>query len=145
VSARGKPDGGTLTRGDWPLRPVFYERVELDCAPSAPRRARVLARELLGARLPVDRRNDLQVLVTELVTNSVRHAGLGPEDKVVAHLAAATGLVRVEVCDGGPGFDPVEREPGPHGGFGLLLLRNLPDRWGIATDDGTCVWFELDC
>jgi len=29
------------------------------------------------------------------------------------------------------------------GGFGLMLLRTLSDRWGIATDDGTCVSFEL--
>ena len=144
MSAHGRPDGGTLTRGDWPLRPVAYERIELECALSAPRRARSIAREVLGARLADHRRNDLLVLVTELVTNAVRHAGLGPEDTVVLHLAAAAGVVRVEVCDGGPGFDPAGREPGPGGGFGLVLLRRLADRWGVDLRGGACAWFELD-
>jgi signal transduction histidine kinase len=84
------------------------------------------------------------VLVTELVTNAVRHAEGGPDDKVVLHLAAAAGLVRVEVCDGGAGFDPAEREPDPTGGFGLVMLRRLADRWGVDATGGTCVWFELD-
>jgi signal transduction histidine kinase len=60
------------------------------------------------------------------------------------HLAAAERIVRVEVCDDGPGFEPVERPPGVNGGFGMVLLRSLADRWGVAIDDGTCVWFELD-
>jgi anti-sigma regulatory factor (Ser/Thr protein kinase) len=136
---------GLLSVGDRPLEPVTYERIELAGGLTAPRRARSLARELLGDRLDDRHRNDLLVLVTELVTNAVRHAGVGPEDVVVLHLAAAEDVVRVEVCDGGPGFEPVPREPGPHGGFGLVLLRTLPERWGIATDDGTCVWFEMDC
>jgi anti-sigma regulatory factor (Ser/Thr protein kinase) len=84
------------------------------------------------------------VVVTELVTNAVRHAGLGPGDTIVLHLAAATGVVRGEVCDGGPGFDPAGRSPGPEGGFGLVLLRRLADRWGVQTRGETCVWFEID-
>ena len=120
------------------------ERIELACGLDAPRRARVVARELLSHHLDGRRQHDLLVLVTELVTNAVRHAGLGPEDVIVLQLASAGGVVRAEVCDPGPGFEPVEREPGPHGGFGLVLLRTLSDRWGVATGGGTCVWFELD-
>jgi signal transduction histidine kinase len=81
------------------------------------------------------------VLVTELVTNSLRHAAPSP---IVVHLAAAERIIRVEVLDGGPGFAPADRPPGPDGGFGMLLLRSLADRWGVVTDDGTCVWFELE-
>jgi anti-sigma regulatory factor (Ser/Thr protein kinase) len=121
------------------------ERVELPPGLDSPRRARMLARELLAGRLAdVRRRNDLLILVTELVTNAVRHAGLGPDDAIELHLEAGAGVVRAEVRDPGPGFVPVLREPGPGGGFGLVLLRTLSDRWGISADGPTCVWFEID-
>lgn len=123
---------------------AVQERVELEPGLAAPRRARVLARELLAEQLDERRRNDLLVLVTELVTNAVRHATIGPGDVIVLNLAAADGVVRAEVTDPGPGFEPVEREPGPNGGFGLVLLRTLSDRWGVACDGPTCVWFEID-
>jgi anti-sigma regulatory factor (Ser/Thr protein kinase) len=133
-----------LERGTWAPAAEVQERFELTSGLDAPRRARVLARELLGDRLDGRRSNDLLVLVTELVTNAVRHARLGPDDLIVLHLAGADGVVRAEVCDPGPGFVPVVREPGPDGGFGLVLLRTLADRWGVATGGRTCVWFELD-
>jgi anti-sigma regulatory factor (Ser/Thr protein kinase) len=135
---------GYLSAGSWPVQAVAYERVELAGGLSAPRRARTIARDVLGPLLDDRRRNDLLVVVTELVTNAVRHAGAGPDETVVVHLAGAEEVIRVEVCDDGPGFVPAERTPGPDGGFGLLLLRTLPDRWGIAAGGGTCVWFEMD-
>ena len=53
--------------------------------------------------------------------------------------------VRIEVSDHGDGFTPAPRvgaldEPG---GFGLYLVGQLADRWGVETDDGTTVWFVL--
>jgi anti-sigma regulatory factor (Ser/Thr protein kinase) len=133
-----------LRQGTWAPVSVVRERCELAAGLDAPRRARVLAREILGGHLDGRARNDLLVLVTELVTNAVRHAGLAPGDPIVLHLAAADGVVRAEVCEPGPGFEPVEREPGPDGGFGLVLLRTLSSRWGISGGEGTCVWFEID-
>ena len=136
---------GYLAHGTWPRELVAYERIELQGGLSAPRRARTIARDVLGPLADDRRRNDLLVLVTELVTNAVRHAGVGPADTLVMHLAAAAAVIRVEVCDRGPGFEPVVREPGPDGGFGLPLLGALSDRWGVSVDDGTCcVWFEID-
>jgi anti-sigma regulatory factor (Ser/Thr protein kinase) len=135
---------GFLAHGTWPAEFVAHERVELQGGLSAPRRARTIARAVLGGLLDDRRRNDLLILVTELVTNAVRHAGVGPGERLVVHLAGALDVIRVEVCDDGPGFEPVVREPGPEGGFGLPLLRALSDRWGVSLDDGTCVWFELD-
>jgi anti-sigma regulatory factor (Ser/Thr protein kinase) len=144
VSAPGARGSGFLSRGDWVARPVLYERVEIVGGLTAPTRARAVARRVLAGLLPDPAREDLLVLVTELVTNAVRHAGVDESRNVVLHLAAAPRIARVEVCDGGPGFDPVERSPGPGGGFGLMLLRTLPDRWGLETDDGVCAWFEFD-
>ena len=120
---------------------VLHDRLELASELDSPARARDVVRTRLAPVLPARRRNDLLVLVTELVTNAVRHAA---PSTIVVHLAAAERIVRVEVCDDGPGFVPEQRPPGPDGGFGMVLLRSLADRWGVDTDDGTCVWFELD-
>ena len=145
MSAPSPPaEEGFLVRGTWLSEPVAYRRVEVPGGLTAPRQARTLARELLGPLLGDRRRHDLLVVVTEVVTNAVRHAGAGPGETVVLFLAAAERVVRVEVCDGGPGFEPVVRKPGADGGFGLVLLNTLADRWGVSVDRGTCVWFELD-
>jgi anti-sigma regulatory factor (Ser/Thr protein kinase) len=83
-------------------------------------------------------------MVSELATNAVLH---GPRRSgVVMYLAASPGCLRVEVCDGGSGFDfpGGERPEGALGGFGLRIVDEMASRWGVAGDDGTCVWFELE-
>ena len=48
--------------------------------------------------------------------------------------------------DEGPGFDPVARrriDP-VQDGFGLDLVDQLTDRWGVEVEQGACVWFEID-
>jgi anti-sigma regulatory factor (Ser/Thr protein kinase) len=85
----------------------------------------------------------LRLLVTELVSNSVRHAR---SETVVLKVVVGRGAVLTEVTDEGPGFDP--RDPAPSGtnesGWGLFLVERLAHRWGVAhEDDATRVWFEL--
>lgn len=87
---------------------------------------------------------DLRLLVTELVTNGVRHGSeRGP---VNVSVAVEDAKVRVEVSDSGRGFSPPEA-PMPHldgtGGWGLQLVDRLAARWGVNVETGTCVWFEL--
>ena len=87
---------------------------------------------------------NLRLLVTELITNAVRHAGARSVDLLVVVTGPA---VRVEVIDPGPGFAPPVRNPGggPDGGWGLFLVERMSDRWGVGTEEpGTRVWFELD-
>ncbi len=84
----------------------------------------------------------LRLLVSEVVTNAVRHGGNG--HPVELH-ASWNAEVRVEVSDHGDGFTPTPRkgaldEPG---GFGLFLVGRLADRWGVENDDGTTVWFVV--
>lgn len=79
------------------------------------------------------------LLASELVTNAVRHAG-GEDVAVDAHLRP--GFARVEIADGGPGFDPEVRHDAE--GFGLRLVDKLASRWGVEQEDGTRVWFEVD-
>lgn len=87
--------------------------------------------------------DDLQLLVTELVTNSVKFAGEGP---IAVKLVASDQVIRVEVHDDGPGFEPPQGKPSltDTDGRGLFLVESIADRWGIDANGSTCVWFELD-
>ena len=96
--------------------------------------------------LPASVRAEVLLLVTELVTNAVRHAGVGPEQPVRVGLRRLPRRVRVEVTDPGSGFARVHpRCNGDEsGGWGLLLVDRIADRWGAwPTASGTCVWFEV--
>lgn len=91
-------------------------------------------------------REDVLLLLTELVTNAVRHSGTGPGKPVAVVVHQWPGGVRVEVADSGPGFTWAGR-PSPAeetGGWGLLLVDRLADRWGVAPSaSGARVWFEI--
>jgi anti-sigma regulatory factor (Ser/Thr protein kinase) len=93
---------------------------------------------------------NLRLLVTELVGNSVRHAGLSSADLITLAIRLSDGLVRVEVADHGPGFQhPSFNGPRPAAvaGHGLHLVDALADRWGTQPTlrrDGWLVWFEID-
>jgi len=105
-------------------------------------RAPALARRAVGALgLDGDVLDDARLLVSELVTNSVRY-GAG-DDVCVRFAVDAAGALRCEVLDAGSGFRPMrpagERDAG---GWGLQLVERLSDRWGVA-DGSTHVWFEL--
>jgi anti-sigma regulatory factor (Ser/Thr protein kinase) len=85
----------------------------------------------------------LRLLVTELVTNSLRHAGA---DTISLKVLVRSGAVWTEVTDAGPGFDPaatgMPREDNT--GWGLFLVERLAERWGVHRNGtGTRVWFEL--
>jgi serine/threonine-protein kinase RsbW len=107
------------------------------------------ARRALLARngaLPRPVRDDVRLLLTELVTNAVRHADAGPARLVRVELRQRRGAVRVAVCDEGPGFAPeaTRSRPDETGGWGLVLVDRIADRWAVTrTATGTCVWFEI--
>jgi len=90
-----------------------------------------------------------RLLVTELVGNSVRHAGLDAADIITLDLELRPDAVRVEVRDPGPGFSaPSFADDPPMGtsGRGLYLVDALADRWGVnrSRDNQARVWFEID-
>jgi anti-sigma regulatory factor (Ser/Thr protein kinase) len=91
--------------------------------------------------------HDVRLLVSELVTNALRHGGLGPDDTIDLVLDIDAGEVHVEVRDPGPGFVPEaipdDARPPEGRGWGLVFLRTIANRWGVDRDDGTRVWFEL--
>lgn len=114
---------------------------EVEKSPRAP----ALARRAVGALdLAPGLADDVRLLVSELVTNSVKYGGDGP---IRLDALAGRAGVRIEVADGGaprrPRLAPVGAER--PGGWGLRLVEQLADRWGIEAAEArpTYVWFEL--
>jgi anti-sigma regulatory factor (Ser/Thr protein kinase) len=112
--------------------------------------AAAIAREFIAGALAVGflhhRIEDLLLLTSEVVTNSVRHAGLAPGDTIGLAVDVSERRVRVEVADDGPSFDPSdlpESSPEGTGGWGLWLVEQLSDRWGVIRNEPNHVWFEV--
>ena len=108
-------------------------------------RAPTVARQALDELAPdLDQQTleDARLLVTELVTNSVRH-GQGEEVRVILDRREPDRL-RCEVVDDGHGFLPIARaaDPSQPGGWGLHLVEQLSRDWGVR-EGSTHVWFEL--
>jgi anti-sigma regulatory factor (Ser/Thr protein kinase) len=139
-----EPAAGFLMRGSWRADVVLAYKVELQGGVDAPAMARGHVRLQLTGRVGDEDLDDVLVLASELVTNAVRHGDAGEDETIVVHLAIATDLLRVEVCDHGPGFvaPAVLRPRSQGGGNGLILVARLSSSWGVSGDDGTCVWFE---
>lgn len=112
-------------------------------AAEAPGAARRLVDEIGGLLAPEVAVN-VRLLVSELVANAVRHV---PAAGVIGMEVALMGrALHVEVVDPGTGFDPRPRTAdSPAGsGWGLHLVSELSDRWGVDADGRTRVWFEID-
>jgi anti-sigma regulatory factor (Ser/Thr protein kinase) len=101
----------------------------------------------LEGDLPPEKLEHVRLVVSELVTNSVRHAGLSPDEHILLAVVISDGSVRGRVCDSGPGFEKPS-EPRPRtdlsGGWGLPIVESISDRWGVERNGCACVWFEID-
>jgi anti-sigma regulatory factor (Ser/Thr protein kinase) len=103
------------------------------------------ALEALRGRVSAPALDDARLLLSELVTNSVRHAGLEAEQRIGVAAGVVDGMLRVEVRDDGPGFVETSRarEASSDAGWGLYLVSRLADRWGVQRESATLVWFEI--
>jgi serine/threonine-protein kinase RsbW len=120
---------------------------QLPLSPSgqAPGLARQAARDALAAWRLEGLTETAVLLVSELVTNAIRHASTGGS-AIVLRLETAGGWLRIEVHDAEPG------QPAPRplagleeSGFGLVLVDAMADKWGVRqTVNGKAVWAELD-
>jgi anti-sigma regulatory factor (Ser/Thr protein kinase) len=106
-------------------------------------RAPALARRAIE-RLPLaeDLAPDVKLLVSELITNSVKYGGEGQVELLLR--SDGPRHLYVEVIDQGVGFIPVPRDrPATEvGGWGLHLVQELSDAWGVR-EGSTHVWFEV--
>jgi anti-sigma regulatory factor (Ser/Thr protein kinase) len=120
--------------------------LELDSDTRAPARARSEISERLS-ELGVEGVNSqmLVLLVSEVVSNAVRHSSAAPDAKILLVATANEQAVRVAVTDSGEGFIPRSRDPDRlEDGYGLYLLEKAASSWGVESSGGTTVWFELD-
>lgn len=119
--------------------------VELPRALESAAEARHAVDQLVG-RLAEEQLGDVRLLVSELVTNSLRHGELGADDHIRLGVSVTDAVVRVEVADPGKGFAFEGRadDPDTVEGWGLYLVATLADRWGVDHDEASRVWFELD-
>jgi anti-sigma regulatory factor (Ser/Thr protein kinase) len=118
--------------------------LDLDADERAPALARHAAARAIST-LPEPVRDVALVLISELVTNAVRHGCTGPDDRVLLSVTQRGGRLRVEVEDPGPGVPeraPID-DPQRESGWGLVMVERLASSWGTSTGPSR-VWFELD-
>jgi anti-sigma regulatory factor (Ser/Thr protein kinase) len=136
VAARYEPDE---------LRGAVEVRLALDA--NAPGAARTIVADCVGARVPAAVRDDAQLLVSELVTNSLQHSGAPAGDGIFVRVELSSSALRVEVEDAGRGgvIAPRAADVETSGGFGMSLVQALSERWGVerAPVGGTRVWAQL--
>jgi anti-sigma regulatory factor (Ser/Thr protein kinase) len=106
------------------------------------------ALEELRAEVDDDLLERSRLVVTEVVTNSVRHARWKPSQVIDMQILVLPNMVRIEVTDPGPGFDRGATRPDPDNaaatGWGLWLVDRLTTRWGVDRSQSTRVWLEFD-
>jgi anti-sigma regulatory factor (Ser/Thr protein kinase) len=88
--------------------------------------------------------HEVELLVTELATNGVKHAAAERSNRITLDARIEDDCLRVAVTDRGSGFTPGPRSPerSEPGGWGLMLVEGIADRWGVEREP-TKVWFEL--
>lgn len=107
--------------------------------------AREMAAALGNGLMEPEQLDNLTLVVTELVSNAVRHAE--SSEPVRLAITPKDGYLCVQVTDSGRGLVP---EPGAIGGegppgYGLFLVEQLTRRWGMTREGGrTRVWVEID-
>jgi anti-sigma regulatory factor (Ser/Thr protein kinase) len=136
---------GTVTdAADSPERSAVKDTIDLrlNGGPEAPSKARRALGKLRGDLDP-PLMETMRLLVTELISNSVKHA---KAEAVSLRVLVGRQSVLVEVTDHGPGFQhrPRRRSDARDSGWGLFLVERLAHRWGVGNDGpATRVWFEL--
>jgi anti-sigma regulatory factor (Ser/Thr protein kinase) len=122
--------------------------ISLAASPDAVPRARAEVTAWLGQN-SLDGRliDDARLLVSELVTNCIRHARLIPDQLLRLTASLRAGMLRLELHDDGTDGTVTRRTPQHHdgaGGFGLDLVAQLSRAWGVERNaHGTTVWLEL--
>jgi anti-sigma regulatory factor (Ser/Thr protein kinase) len=113
----------------------------------APSRARRSVLSQLGSQVGQTTASDVALVVSELVSNSVVHADVGPRRTLTLELMELDDRVRISVIDPGSRLEPRILPPDHErvGGAGLFIVSELSEAWGVARDakEGTRVWCDI--
>lgn len=134
------------TRSMAPLRAVLDPfEVTLALGLDAPAAARAAVTRWMTGHVSRTMLADAQLLVSELVGNSVRHSDAAGDAVVSVRAHVLADVLVLEVHDRGTGGSIARRAPDLQlgGGFGLNVVDALSQRWGVDRDTGTRVWVEL--
>jgi anti-sigma regulatory factor (Ser/Thr protein kinase) len=121
------------------------QELSLDARPEAVAEARRWAVGVADGLVEPDKQGDLRLVMSEVVTNALRHGA--PGQTIELAITPKDEFLCVQVTDDGPGLAPQPRAMAPeeNGGFGLFLVEQLTRRWGVTRERGrTRVWFEYD-
>ena len=124
---------------------IMYPSVHV-CLPSDFRAAGA-ARQTMRSLEPymsTETMQDLNLLVTELVSNSVKHASLMDDQGIEVDANPSGRAIRVEVTNPGGAQLANKLERATESGWGLLLVSKIASRWGVTTNGSTMIWFEID-
>ena len=108
------------------------------------RRALVSALRALGVDPVVV--DESEIVISELVTNAVRHARPLPDGKIRVSWSVRASVVEIDVTDGG---GPTTPHPAPRsvwsaGGRGLRIVGSLAHEWGVRENNGgSTVWASM--
>jgi len=120
--------------------------VTLNLDVTAPGSARTVITKCLGERVAASALDSAHLLISELVSNSLRHSG-SVDGRVVISVELAPDWFRVGVLDSGSDSVITVRPPNTEtgDGFGLNLVQMLSERWGVehVSGGGTQVWAQL--
>lgn len=96
----------------------------------APRVARQRISEVLQG-CGVETRQNAELLISELVTNAVRH---GPSiGEIDIRVVSFEDSMEIAVSDVGRGFDPIS--PPSSDGYGLSIIKTLSQEWGVVDNE----------
>lgn len=127
--------------------PVLLGCVRLSARPESVGEARRGAMEVLrSSGVPASRREDVELVVSELVTNAVVHGAKGADQHVLLVLMRSGPTLMVKVYDVNAQMGaPAQPSPDSESGRGLLIVDALADRWGAtSSQDSKCLWAEFD-
>ncbi|GAB3074880.1 MULTISPECIES: ATP-binding protein [unclassified Phycicoccus] len=107
---------------------------------------RTLVEDLESRDVESDVVDEAEIVISELVSNAVRHARPLSDGNLRVHWKVKSGVVEVEVTDGGGDSTP---RPAPRtiwapSGRGLRIVRSLAHEWGVTEDRAGCtVWASV--
>ena len=142
IHTAASPRSASRTKAPAPVHRCL--RFSVAGGPRAPGRARAWL-QTATVWLPEELERKLVMLVSELVNNSVVHGRASERDTIEIEVRATPDGVRAQVRDAGPAFAPRGRTKGIEepGGWGLVLVERVAQRWGVERTERTLVWFEL--